>query len=276
MPGRVAVTGAAGQLGSQLVRAFEMTGAEVLPLGRSELDITRPADIGRLVELRPDVVVHAAAWTDVDGAARDPERATRINGAAAGAVAAAAARADAAVVQISTNEVFDGLLERAYTEEDVPSPINPYGASKLEGERLVAAANARHLIVRTAWLFGASQRSFPEKIRAAGERALGEGRALRVVEDEWGNPTDVRWLASAIAQLVDLAMAGAAPWGIYHLAGMPPTSRAAWARHILAELPVAIEPIRLVDYPRDSHVPPRAILDVSRATALRIAPGSWS
>jgi dTDP-4-dehydrorhamnose reductase len=276
MPGRVAVTGAAGQLGSQLVSAFEMTGAEVLPLGRSELDITRPADIRRLVELRPEVVVHAAAWTDVDGAARDPQRAMRINGAAAGAVAAAAAIADAAVVHISTNEVFDGSLDRAYREEDVPRPINPYGASKLEGERLVAAANLRHLIVRTAWLFGASHRSFPEKIRAAGERALREGRALRVVDDEWGNPTDVRWLAAAVVQLVELATTGVAAWGIYHLAGMPPTSRAAWARHILSELPVVIEPIRLVDYPRDSQVPPRAILDVSLTTALGIAPGSWS
>jgi dTDP-4-dehydrorhamnose reductase len=275
MRGRVAVTGASGQLGGELVRAFRHTAAEVLPLGRSELDVTRPADIERLVELRPELVVHAAAWTDVDGAARDPERAMRINGEGAGAVAAAAARVDAPVVQISSNEVFAGSLERPYAEEDAPQPINPYGASKLAGERLVAAATARHLIVRTAWLFGASQRSFPEKIRAAAQRALDEGRTLRVVEDEWGNPTDVRWLAPAIVQLVELALAGAAAWGTYHLAGMPPTSRAGWARQILAELPVAIEPIRLVDYPRDSQVPPHAVLDVSRATALGIAPGTW-
>jgi dTDP-4-dehydrorhamnose reductase len=276
MSGRVAVTGAAGQLGSQLLRAFEETGAEVLPLGRSELDIAVPTALDRLVDLHPDLVVHAAAWTDVDGAARDPERAMRINGEGAGAVAAAAARVDAPIVQVSTNEVFDGSLGRAYTEDDEPRPINPYGASKLAGERLVAAATERHLIVRTAWLFGASRRSFPEKIRAAAGRALDEGRPLRVVEDEWGNPTDVRWLAPAIAQLVTLALAGAAPWGTYHLAGMPPTSRAEWARHLLADLPVAIEPIRLADYPRDSQVPPHAVLDVSRAAGLGIAPGSWS
>ena len=276
MPRRVAVTGAAGQLGSELVKAFESIGDEVLALARPEFDITRAPDLRRLADLRPDLVIHAAAWTDVDGCARDPERALRINGEAAGAVASAAARIDAVMVQISTNEVFDGSLDRPYTEDDEPRPLNPYGVSKLAGERLVATAVARHIIIRTAWLFGASQRSFPQKIRAAAELANAEGRPLRVVEDEWGNPTDVRWLAPAIARLVDLALGGTAAWGTYHLAGQPPTSRADWARHLLADLPVAIEPMLLVDYRRDSRVPARAVLDVSRATALGIAPGSWS
>ncbi len=186
---RTAITGAVGQLGTELVRAFAAAGDEVLALARPEFDITRPADLKRLTAWRPDVVVNSAAWTDVDGCARDPERAMRINGEAAGAVAAAGAAAGALSVQISTNEVFDGELDRPYAEDDEPSPINPYGASKLAGERAVATANPRHLIVRTAWLFGPRGTNFVTKILAAAERARAAGEPLRVVDDEWGNPT---------------------------------------------------------------------------------------
>ncbi len=154
---RTAITGAAGQLGSELVRAFAAAGDEVLALARPEFDISRPADLDQLTAWRPDVVVNSAAWTDVDGCARDPERAMRINGEAAGAVAAAGAAAGALSVQISTNEVFDGELGRPYAEDDEPSPINPYGASKLAGEGAVASGQSaaphrpHRLAVRPWW-----------------------------------------------------------------------------------------------------------------------------
>ena len=199
----------------------------------------------------------------------------RINGEAAGDVARAAAEAGAVAVQISTNEVFDGRLDRSYSEDDGPNPINAYGASKLAGERAVAAANPRHLIVRTAWLYGSGDRNFPGKIRQVAERMIAEGRPLRVVGDEWGNPTDVRWLAPAVRDLVDLARAESVPLGIHHLAGSPPTSRFDWATFLLDDLALTIEPIRLQDYPRDSRVPTRAVLDVSAAAALGIAPFDW-
>lgn len=275
MARRVAITGAAGQLGRELVRAFGDAGDEVLAPGRPDFDITSASDLRRLTAWAPDVVVNAAAWTDVDACARDRERAMRINGAAAGAVARAAAAAGALAVQISTNEVFDGTLERPYTEDDRPNPINPYGASKLAGERAVAEAGPRHLIIRTAWLYGPGERNFPGKIRQVAERMLAEGRPLRVVADEWGNPTDVRWLAPAVQHLVDLAQGGSAALGIHHLAGWPPTSRFDWATFLLGDTPIAIEPIRLEDYPRDSRVPTRAVLDVSGAAALGIAPFDW-
>lgn len=272
---RVAVTGAAGQLGVEFVRAFETAGDDVLALARPDFDITRPRDLERLTAWRPDVVINSAAWTDVDACARDPERAMSINGEAAGAVARAAAAAGAVMVQISTNEVFDGMLDRAYTEDDEPNPINAYGASKLVGERAVAAANPHHIIVRTAWLHGRGERNFPGKIRAVAERMLAEGRPLRVVADEWGNPTDVRWLAPAIVRLVELTTAGRASFGIHHLAGAPATSRLDWAMAILRDSPVTIEPMRLDEYLRDSRVPQRAVLDVSRAAALGIDPFDW-
>ena len=275
MPARVAITGAAGQLGRELVTGFAADGAEVLPLSRPDFDITRAADLDRLAEWRPEVVVNAAAWTDVDGCARHPERATAINGEAAGALAGAAARAGALTVQVSTNEVFDGELDRAYTEDDATNPINPYGASKLLGERLVADGSPRYLVVRTAWIFGPDS-GFPTRIRAAADRVVAEGKPLRVVADEWGNPTPAGWLASAVVRLVALERGGDASGGIYHAAGQPPTTRLAWTEHVLARHTVSVEPMALADYRRDSRVPPRAVLDTSRLAAFGIEPGDWS
>jgi dTDP-4-dehydrorhamnose reductase len=263
---RVAITGAGGRLGVELVRAFAAAGDEVLALARPEFDITRAADLERLTAWHPDVVLNSAAWTDVDGCARDPERAMRINGEAAGAVAAAAATAGALIVQISTNEVFDGTLDRPYAEGDEPNPINPYGASKRAGELAVAAANARHLIVRTAWLFGPRGADFATKILAAANRAWSAGEPLRVVDDEWGNPTWTPWLADAIAALVSDSRSLDAR--IWHLAGEPPTSRRRWAEHVLKDVDVQILPITLADYPRPSQPPRRAILDTGRAGAM--------
>ncbi len=271
---RVAITGAAGQLGRELVRAFGQAGDEVLALSRPDFDLTEPAHLARLTSWGPDIVVNAAAWTDVDGAAREPERAMAINGDGAGAVARAASDAGAMIVQVSTNEVFDGALDRPYVETDEPNPINPYGASKLAGERLVAAASPRHLVVRTAWLYGAAV-SFPEKIRAVAERALAEGTAVRIVDDEWGNPTDVRWLGPAIERLVRIELAAAEPLHLYHVAGWPPATRFGWARSLLADLPVRLEPISADEYPRASRVPRRAVLDVARASARGIIPAAW-
>lgn len=267
---RVAITGAAGQLGRELVRAFGNAGDEVLALARPEFDITEPAHLERLTSWGPDVVINSAAWTDVDGCAREPERAMAINGDAAGAVARAAADAGAVMVQVSTNEVFDGSLDRPYVEEDPPNPINPYGASKLRGEELVARIAPRHLIVRTAWLYGGSA-SFPSRIRAAAERMLLEQRPLRVVADEFGNPTHVAWLAAAVERLVRHE---AAAQGIWHLAGIPPVSRHGWTEVVVSDLPVRLEPIESSEYPRASRVPLRAVLDVARAGRLGLLDGA--
>ncbi len=270
MARRVAITGAGGQLGQELVRAFGEAGDEVLALARPGFDIMDPAHLERLTSLGPDVVVNSAAWTDVDGCAREPERAMAINGEAAGAVARAAADAGALMVQISTNEVFDGTLDRPYVEEDAPNPINPYGASKLRGEELVALAAPRHLIVRTAWLYGGSE-SFPHKIRAAAERMQLERRPLRVVADEFGNPTHVAWLASAVERLIGRDDAALGAW---HLAGVPPVSRLEWAEAVLRDLAFQVESIESSEYPRASRVPLRAVLDVSRAGRLGLLDGA--
>lgn len=272
MARRVAITGAGGQLGRRLVEAYAAAADEVLALSRPEFDITDAAHHERLAEWHPDLVINAAAWTDVDACAREPERAMRINGVAAGEVAAAAARADAMVIQVSTNEVFDGALERPYREDDATNPINPYGASKLAGERLVAKANPRHLIVRTAWLYDPErERGFPSRIHAAAERAQEAGQPLRVVADEWGNPTPVTWLSIAIRAITDRRPETT----VLHVAGWPPATRFDWAREELREVEIRIEPMRLADFRRDSRVPPRAVLDLARLRQLGIEPVDW-
>jgi len=255
---RVAITGAAGQLGRQLVRVFSDAGDTLLEMSRPEWDITRAADLDRLVDWAPKIVINAAAWTDVDGCAREPLRAMQINGEAAGRIADAARRADAMVVQISTNEVFDGTLDRPYLETDEPRPINPYGASKLAGERAVSAANPRHIIVRTAWLFGPAGSNFVTKILAAAERAAAKGAPLQVVDDEWGNPTWTPWLASAIVELVE----SASPGRVQHAVGSPAVSRLGWARVALdaAKQEVPIAAISGIQFERASTPPARAVL----------------
>jgi dTDP-4-dehydrorhamnose reductase len=281
---RVAVTGAGGRLGRALVAALDeapFTG----PLGalawsRPDYDLDDPAAAARVIGRdRPDVVVHAAAWTDVDGCARDPERAMRRNAIAAAELAEACAAASADLVLVSTNEVFDGRRTdgRGYAATDRPSPGNPYGASKLAGEAAAQAACLRHggvvsapvdaappsapqlAVVRTAWLFGPPGNDFPAKIVAAADRARAAGESLRVVGDEVGSPTYAPDLAEAIVEL----LATGAYAGVHHAVNGGSVTRAGWARAVLAGLGVdiAVREIPLAAWDRPSAVPAWAVLE---------------
>ena len=231
-------------------------------------------DAGRvLAAAAPDVVVNSAAWTDVDGCAREPERALELNGRAPGRLAAAT---DALFVQVSTNEVFDGSSDAPYAEADAPNPINPYGASKLAGERAVAEAAARHLVVRTAWLFGPGGRNFVTKILDVARSAADAGSPARVVDDEWGNPTWTPALAEAIVAAVALPDEGAAR----RSSTSPASRRSAASRgptgssRLRGGLP-APEPVPGSTFTRPSRVPPRAVLSTRRAAELGLPPISW-
>jgi dTDP-4-dehydrorhamnose reductase len=281
---RVAITGAGGRLGRALVAALgeaPFTGpGGPLAWDLPEHDLDDPASSDRLVRRdRPDVVVHTAAWTDVDGCAGDPALALRRNGAAVGDLAAACVRAGADLVYISTNEVFDGLRTdgRGYGPGDEPRPVNPYGASKRAGEVAAQSAYSRHgssaaseagvtppagpqvAIVRTAWLFGPPGGDFPEKILAAAGRAQAAGEPLCVVGDEIGSPTYAPDLADAIVELV----ASGTFAGIHHVVNGGFVSRAAWARAILASVGVnvPVTEVPLASWPRPSTVPAWAVLD---------------
>ncbi len=265
---RVAVTGAGGRLGSTLVAALAdapFTG----PFGptawdRSAFDLDAPDRVvDRLDADRPEVVVHAAAWTDVDGCARDPGLAMARNGAATGVLAAACAARGVDLLVVSTNEVFDGarLDGVAYRPDDPVAPGNPYGASKAEGERRAVEAfgapgkvRGSLGIARTAWLFGAPGRDFPSRILDAAERARATGQPLRAVADEWGTPTYAADVADAIVEL----LADDAIGGIHHLVNGLFATRADWARYVVgrAGLDVEVEDVPMSTWERPS-TPPR-------------------
>ena len=247
---RVAVTGSGGRLGRAMIQALEeapFTG----PMGpiawsRPELDLdtlTEAAVAALIARDRPEVVVHTAAWTDVDGCARDPDLALRRNGDAAGAVARACALHGVELVLVSTNEVFDGTRTDGigYRPDDTVNPPNPYGASKLRAEELARAAyedapgGTRLAIVRTSWLYGPPGNDFPAKIAAAALRAKAAGEPLRAVADETGTPTYTPDLAEAIAELLgsdELAPAGERV-AVHHLVNGGRATRAGWAREVL-------------------------------------------
>jgi dTDP-4-dehydrorhamnose reductase len=265
---RVAVTGAAGRLGSAIVAALAdapFTGpAGPLAWARDAFDLDAPDGIGeRLDRDRPEAVVHSAAWTDVDGCALDPELAMRRNGSATGVLARATAARGIDLLVISTNEVFAGrtVTGRGHEPDDLIEPANPYAASKAEGERLATEAyhgapgGGRLGIARTAWLFGSPGRDFPSRILDAAERARAAAEPLRVVGDEWGTPTYTHDVAEAIVEL----LGADATAGIHHLVNGLTATRADWARYTVARagmLDVDVENVPLDSWPRPSR-PPR-------------------
>ena len=265
---RVAITGAGGRLGSALLEAFKpAAGVELAAWTRREFDLDDPASIHDLVRLnRPDVVVHAAAWTDVDGCAREPDLAMARNGEATRAVAEACFDAGVSLVTISTNEVFDGTRTdgEGYAVDDTISPANPYGRSKAAGEIAARAVYSRAKadrsgaiprlgIVRTAWLFGPGKPDFPARIASAALKASSEGRPLRVVTDEVGCPTYVPDLAKAIARLCLGSFEGT-----HQVVNAGFASRAEWAKDVLrrVDISIEIEEITLDEFDRPSR-PPR-------------------
>jgi dTDP-4-dehydrorhamnose reductase len=232
---RLLVTGAAGMLGQDLVRAAEAAGYDTVGLVREDADI---ADLGAVdTAIRaaaPDVVINCAGWTDVDGAEASPEEAYRANATGAGNVATAASRAGAWVVQISTDYVFDGRKRTPYVEADPPAPLSSYGSSKLAGEHeVVARCHDMHTIVRTSWLFGTG-RCFPATIvRLASERD-----ELTVVDDQVGCPTFTGHLSDALLKLIN---AQSLPLGVVHMAAAGSCSWYELAGAVLASAGVRCE-----------------------------------
>jgi dTDP-4-dehydrorhamnose reductase len=276
---RVAVTGAAGRLGRALIEALEdapFTGPRgPIAWSRPELDLDTLTDesVAALIARdRPELVLHAAAWTDVDGCAREPELALRRNAEAAAEVATACAANGVAFALVSTNEVFDGArTDRVpYAPDDERRAINPYAASKLAAEQAIERLATEHgsaalAILRTSWLHGPPGNDFPAKIAAAAQRAKAAGEPLRAVADEIGRPTYTADVADAVVELVwedALAAAGPQP-RIHHLVNGGIASRADWAREVVraARLGVDVVDVPGSTWPRASTPPPWAVLE---------------
>lgn len=221
---KIFITGAAGKLGRQLARQL-MKDHDVIGADIHKLDVTDYRACQRMIRaVAPDIVLHPAAWTDVDGCARNPRQALLINGVGAHNIAASAAQLGIPILYVSSNEVFDGRLNRPYTELDVPNPVNPYGYSKWYGERAVMQSSPRHYIVRTAWLFAHGGSNFVQAILKAAKAK----KSLRVVTNEVANPTYANDVASAVAALIQTQR-----YGSYHFVNEGAVSRWDFARRIL-------------------------------------------
>lgn len=266
---RVFITGIKGQLGSELAHQWSPT-AEVVGVDLPEVDIAQPVQVTEaILDAQPDLVIHCAAMTDVDGCAQDPAMAHRVNGLGTQNVAIACQRADAAMLHISTNEVFGGREGKTYSEFDPLDPVNPYGRSKAAAEWYVRHLLTRFYIVRTAWLYAPGGRNFVHVIQEAADRH----GALRIVTDEVANPTLVKDLAAALIQL-----AATGRWGVYHLVNQGACSRLTFATKILeltGRAHVPITPILQAEWPRASTPPAHAPLENTCAAALGIQLRPW-
>lgn len=235
MTRRVLVFGAEGQLGRALAETAWPAGFAPVLLDRRAADLMRPDALkDAIARHAPDAIVNAAAYTNVDGAESDEATAFAVNATAPGVIARAAAAADIPLVHVSTDYVFDGSKSEPWVESDPVAPINAYGRSKLAGEEAVRAAGPRHLILRTAWVYGARRTNFLlTMLRLAATR-----NEVTIVADQHGSPTAADDLAAAIARaLPRLFGAGAeARFGTYHLAGASETSWHGFAEAIFAAL----------------------------------------
>ena len=265
---RIVITGHRGQLGAALQNA--LAGAELLGLDLPEHDITDPLSIAEaIVEFQPDVVIHGAAMTNVDGCEREPETAYRVNALGTQNIAIACGRCGAAMVHISTNDIFDGKLGRPYYEWDSPSPQSVYARSKAAAEFYVRTLLNRFYIVRTSWLYAREGENFVTKIMRAADK-YGQ---LRVVTDEVATPTYAPDLAEAISQLIRTGH-----FGIFHFANSGICSRYEWARRLLVlsgrgDIPV--EPITADQWQRAAPPPLYAPIPNFVGAALGITLRPW-
>ena len=262
---RILLTGRGGQVGSELESLLHPLRA----LDRSALDLADASAIRRVVrDVRPEVIVNAAAHTAVDRAESEPELAMRINGEAPGVLAEEAKKLGALLVHYSTDYVFDGRKGAPYVEDDPPHPLGVYGRTKLAGEDSIRASGARYLIVRTAWVYGRG-RNFMRAIVAQ----AAAGKALRVVNDQFGAPTWARDIAEVSKKLLEKRAEG-----VVHVSAAGCVSWHDVAAEILKQrrLSVPLSGVATAEYAARAPRPGYSVLDNRRLASLGVAPiGDW-
>lgn len=266
---KILIFGKNGQLGWELQRTTACLG-QILFFDYPEIDLVHPEQACDLIrEIKPELVINATAYTQVDRAESEPDIAMAINGTAPGRLAKTAAEIQSAFIHFSTDYVFDGKKGSAYTEKDAPNPLNLYGESKLAGEKAVEQACEAALILRTSWLYSTRRDSFVTKVLKWGR----EQSSLRIVADQIGSPTWARMLAEVTTSLIarfgfDLFEAIAGKRGIYHLGGSGCASRYEWAKAILHYDPhpeiqkvEEVQPASTAEFPTPAIRPANTCLD---------------
>jgi dTDP-4-dehydrorhamnose reductase len=274
----ILVFGAGGQLGRECLALAKARGVLAIGLPRAEADITDMQSVMQAIERsKPRLILNAAAYTAVDKAESEPEAAHAVNVRGAENIARAAAQFDLPIVHISTDYVFDGSKQGAYVESDPIAPLGIYGATKAEGEARVRAANERHIILRSSWVFGQYDANFLKTIlRLAAERDV-----LRIVADQRGCPTSTLDISEAVfavdaylATYEAAVLEQTVPWGTYHFAGTGVTTWHDFAAFIVETQAAnggrrpSVDPIPTQDYPTPARRPANSELDSTRFISL--------
>jgi dTDP-4-dehydrorhamnose reductase len=268
---RILITGKTGQVGYELERSLQGLG-EITAVDRTQMDLADLDQVRTVIRsVKPDLLVNAAAYTAVDKAESETQLAMRINSEAPAVMAEEAKRLGASMIHYSTDYVFDGTKTSPYTEDDIPSPINSYGRSKLAGEQAIVAAGIPHLILRTSWVYGMRGKNFLLTVlRLAKERD-----ELRIVSDQHGAPTWCRTIADTTAHAVaqSIASENAQDWwrersGIYHLTAQGQTTWYGFAKAILDHPSIAnkpaVMPIPSTSYPSPARRPVNSVMNCER------------
>jgi dTDP-4-dehydrorhamnose reductase len=264
----VLVVGRKGQLARAFVEARSAAGIRVVTVGRPELDLLRPEGIAQALDrVAPDIVVNTAGYTAVDRAERESKLAFAVNSEGVGCLAAACAVRGAPIIHLSTDYVYDGTKHGPYVEGDAVNPVSVYGRSKLAGEQNLAAANPRHIILRTAWVYAPFGTNFVRTmLRVAATR-----KEIAVVNDQHGNPTYAPHLVKAIISIIEkLGGEHTSPWGVYHSAGTGETTWFGFAQEIFRchqgwdrESPI-VRPISTAEYSTPASRPPNSQLNTDK------------
>lgn len=273
----ILLTGINGQVGWELRRSLAPLG-HVVAVDRKELDLADPEAIRAKVRaISPKLIVNPAAYTAVDRAEHEPDQARAINAIAPGVLAEAAKSCGAILVHFSTDYVFDGSKAEPYLEDDAPNPLNVYGATKLAGEQAIRASGARHLILRTSWVYGMRGHNFLLTM----QRLMRERDEIKVVDDQVGAPTWSRLIAEATALILAQCLSPARgadrpePWGTYHLTCAGETSWFGFAKAIaeLGGYSMRLKPISTAEYPTPARRPANSRLDngkLARTFGIRL------
>jgi dTDP-4-dehydrorhamnose reductase len=279
---KILIAGKNGQVGSCLVELLEaQPELTFLALDREELDITDPVQVNKIVtQFQPNIIINAAAYTAVDKAEQESALAYAINRDGAQHLAMAAENANAVIIHISTDYVFDGDSAENYTESNVTAPQGEYGRSKLAGEQAVAEACPRHIILRTAWVFGEHGNNFVKTmLRLAKTR-----ESLGVVADQFGGPTYAGDIATAIVTISKQIIDGNQAYGIYHYSGFPQVSWHTFAEKIfeialeqdVLVKPIKVNPITTLEYPTPAKRPANSSLNCDKIhNAFNIEQSDW-